>query len=284
MGPPLCPSCRQQPRYPCRDASGRSSIYLRHEARYSRYRHDSIVSRLISARWRWQLPSSMRSSGALWARRSLWHASGGLFDITSGPLRRAWDFRMNGGADPTHIEPALSLVGWDRIERTHDSLRLPECGMEVDLGGRAKEYAVDCATQHLRTAGITSGVIELAGDVGAIGCRPDGTPWRMAFRTHARRTACAPFSWWIGVFGNYARRIEYEGKSMGICSTQRQAGPSRDQVCRVIIAAASPRVLWQRWLVCTGQQIENIGSSTPHYPADGIGDGGDCRSIMNRRL
>ena len=189
------------------------------EARYSRYRHDSIVSEINRRAGTGEFTELDAETAALFGLADqLWHASGGLFDITSGPLRRAWDFRMNGGADPTHIEPALSLVGWDRIERTHDSLRLPECGMEVDLGGLAKEYAVDCATQHLRTAGITSGVIELAGDVGAIGCRPDGTPWRIGIQSPGEPDSLCTVQLVdsaIATSGNYARRIEYEGKEYG---------------------------------------------------------------------
>ena len=199
------------------------------EARYSRYRHDSIVSEINRRAGTGEFTELDAETAALFALADqLWHASGGLFDITSGPLRRAWDFRMNGGADPTHIELALSLVGWDRIERTHDSLRLPEHGMEIDLGGLAKEYAVDCVTQHLRAAGITSGVIELAGDVGAIGCRPDGSPWRIGIQNPAQPDSLCTIQLVdsaIATSGNYARRIEYEGKQYGHLLNPRTGWP-----------------------------------------------------------
>ena len=142
---------------------------------------------------------------------------------------------MNGGADPTHIEPALSLVGWDRVEWRRNGLRLPERGMEIDLGGLAKEYAVDCVTQHLRTAGVTSGVIELAGDVGAIGCRPDGTlaHWysescRARQPLHMQLVDSA-----IATSGNYARRIEYEGKEYGHLLNPKTSWPVEDQAVSV---------------------------------------------------
>ena len=189
------------------------------EARYSRYQHDSIVSEINRRAGTDEFTELDAETSSLFALADqLWHASGGLFDITSGPLRRAWDFRMNGGADPTHIEPALSLVGWDRVEWHHNGLRLPERGMEIDLGGLAKEYAVDCVTQHLRTAGVTSGVIELAGDVGAIGCRPDGSPWRIGIQSPGEPDSLCTIQLVdsaIATSGNYARRIEYAGKHYG---------------------------------------------------------------------
>ena len=189
------------------------------EARYSRYQHDSIVSEINRRAGTDEFTELDAETAALFALADqLWHASGGLFDITSGPLRRAWDFRVNGGADPAHIEPALSFVGWDRVERTHDTLLLPEQGMEIDLGGLAKEYAVDCVTQHLRTAEVTSGVIELAGDVGVIGSRPDGAPWRIGIQSPINsRSLCSIqlVDSAIATSGNYARRIEHEGKQYG---------------------------------------------------------------------
>lgn len=189
------------------------------EARYSRYQRDSIVSQINRRAGTNEFTELDPETAALFALADqLWHASGGAFDITSGPLNRAWDFRMNGGADPTHIEPALSLVGWDRVEWTHDSFRLPDYGMEIDLGGLAKEYAVDCVTQHLRAAGITSGVIELAGDVGVIGRQPDGTPWRIGIQSPAKPDSLCTILLMdsaIATSGNYARRLEYEGKQYG---------------------------------------------------------------------
>ena len=105
----------------------------------------------------------------------LWHSSGGLFDITSGVLRKAWRF------DATHIPVDVSQlaslqdkVGWEKVERTAQGIHLPVKGMEIDLGGLVKEYAADSAVSLLRDHGVTSGLIELAGDVATIGCQPSG--------------------------------------------------------------------------------------------------------------
>ena len=189
------------------------------EARYSRYRPNSIVSKINRRAGSGEFTEvDAETMALLELADQLWQVSGGLFDITSGPLNRAWDFRLSGGADPAHIEQALPTVGWDRVEWQDRCFRLPDLGMEIDLGGLAKEYAVDCAIKYLRAAGITSGVVELAGDVGAIGSHPDGTPWRIGIQSPTEPASLCTVQLVdtaIATSGNYARRIEYQGKQYG---------------------------------------------------------------------
>jgi len=82
------------------------------EQRYSRYRDDSLVS-LINRR----AGSPQRTKideetiALLGLAEALWETTGGLFDITSGPLRRAWDFRSKRPARPECAEAARVLLG-----------------------------------------------------------------------------------------------------------------------------------------------------------------------------
>ena len=153
------------------------------EQRYSRYREDSLVS-LINRRagspQRTKIDPETRA--LLELAKTLWEATGGLFDITSGPLRRAWDFRSGAPVRPERIEAARSLIGWEHLEWDGPYLRLPIKGMELDLGGIVKEYAVDCAVKRLRDAGVLSGMVDLAGDIAVIGNQPDGSPWQISIR------------------------------------------------------------------------------------------------------
>ena len=189
------------------------------EARYSRYRAESIVS-VINQRAGSGIFTEVdhETQALLDLAGRLWDASDGLFDITSGPLRQAWDFRAEGGADPAQIEAALALVGWEHIEWRESSLHLPTPGMEIDLGGLAKEYAADSAISLMRNLNVTSAMIELAGDVATIGDSEDATPWRVGIQdpdgtdslctVHLSNAA-------IATSGNYARRIHFEGKQYG---------------------------------------------------------------------
>ena len=140
------------------------------ERRYSRYLDNSLVS-TINRRAGTQTVTEVDTETAalLNLAGQLWQESGGLFDITSGPLRRAFNFQNGGGASPEHLDAARALIGWERIEWQDNGLRLPVTGMEIDLGGLVKEYAADCAVQLMRDAGVSHGLIELAGDVAAVG-------------------------------------------------------------------------------------------------------------------
>ena len=199
------------------------------EARYSRYRAGSIVS-LINQRAGSDIFTEVdtETQALLGLAGRLWDASGGLFDITSGPLRQAWDFRADGAADPTRIDSARLLVGWEKIEWQASSLHLPTPGMEIDLGGLAKEYAADSAISLMRNLNVTSALIELAGDVATIGESEDGTPWRVGVRDPdgvgslctVRLSSAA-----IATSGNYARRIDHQGKRYGHLLNPRTGWP-----------------------------------------------------------
>lgn len=103
--------------------------------------------------------------------------SSGRFDITSGVLRRAWTF--DGGEQvPTdeQLRPLLDLVGWERVDWQPPVVRLP-AGMEIDLGGIGKEYAVDRAAALLAARTSNPFLVNFGGDLFASGPRRSGQPW-----------------------------------------------------------------------------------------------------------
>ena len=198
------------------------------EARYSRYRAESIVS-VINQRAGSGIFTELdpETQALLDLAGRLWDASGGLFDITSGPLRQAWDFRAGGVADPAQIELALPLVGWDQIEWRGSSIHLPTSGVEIDLGGLAKEYAADSAISLMRNLKVTSAMIELAGDIATIG-DSDNNPWRVGIQDpEDTGSVCAVqlSNAAIATSGNYARRIDFEGKQYGHLLNPRTGWP-----------------------------------------------------------
>ena len=188
------------------------------EARYSRYRAESIVSVSNQRAGSGIFTEVDPETQALLALAGqLWTESGGLFDITSGPLRQAWDFRAGGGADPAQIELTLPLIGWEQIEWRGSSIHLPTPGVEIDLGGLAKEYAVDSAISLMRNLKVTSAMIELAGDVATIG-DSNNTPWQVGIQDpEGTGSLCAVqlSNAAIATSGNYARRIDFKGKQYG---------------------------------------------------------------------
>ncbi len=186
------------------------------ETKYSRYRADSIVSRINAAAGGAPVEVDAETAQLLDYADVCWRESGGLFDATSGVLRRVWRFRQ-GERAPTDDELAavLPLIGWDRVQRHAGTVRLPLAGMELDFGGFGKEYAVDRAALALREAGAASALVNLAGDMAILGAQPGGEPWHIGVQHPRRRDkalATLPVSSGaIATSGDYERFIEVDG-------------------------------------------------------------------------
>lgn len=188
---------------------------LRIEAKYSRYRPDSVLSRINVGAGGAPVAVDPETEALLDYAGACWHESAGLFDATSGVLRRAWDFGARRVPGEAELAPLLALVGWQRVERSPGRVRLPLAGMELDFGGLGKEYAVDRAVAVLRDAGVASALVNLAGDLAILGPRPGGQPWRIGLR-HPRRegelaATFAATSGAIATSGDYERFVEVDG-------------------------------------------------------------------------
>lgn len=152
------------------------------EIKYSRYRPDSIVSRINAAAGAAWIDCDDETSALFGYADALFQASGGLFDITSGVLRRAWDFRAARVPDEKELAPLLGLIGWQSVLREAGRIRLPQAGMEIDFGGFGKEYAADRAAAILAAQGVHSGYLNLGGDMRIIGPQPDGAAWSIGIQ------------------------------------------------------------------------------------------------------
>jgi thiamine biosynthesis lipoprotein len=190
------------------------------EARYSRYRSDSLVSTINRRAGHGAVTELDPEALALFRLAGrLWEESGGMFDITSGVLREAWDFQRGCVADIGRLEELLPRVGWAQVELSDSGIYLPRTGMQVDLGGLVKEYAADSAIALLRERGLHSALVELAGDVATLGQQATGEPWRVGIsdpvnpqqsvRTLKLGGAAVASS------GNYARQLNHDGKRYG---------------------------------------------------------------------
>ncbi len=185
------------------------------ERKYSRYRADSVVARINAQAGGAPVAIDAETAQLLDYADACFRQSGGLFDATSGVLRRAWRFDAGHLPDDTQVGALLPLIGWSRVERDAHSVRLPRAGMELDFGGFGKEYAVDRAALKLREAGAESALVNLAGDLAILGPQPSGAPWRVGVR-HPRRDdailASLPVtSGAIATSGDYERFVEVEG-------------------------------------------------------------------------
>ena len=151
------------------------------EKKYSRYRNDSVTSWLHANHGRTVVLDEETASLVTFSAQCF-ELSEGLFDITSGVLRRAWTF---DGSDripqPAEIESLLARVGFHRLQWKSPCLMLPS-GMELDFGGIGKEYAVDRAYVLLAAANPGAFLVNFGGDLRASGPPPHG-PWQVGIET-----------------------------------------------------------------------------------------------------
>lgn len=147
------------------------------EAKYSRYRSDSVVSQINAAAGIHPLELDAETLALLDFADRMHAQSEGLFDITSGVYRQVWDFQRPRCPDAPALAQVRALVGWSKTQRAGNHFFLPSAGMQIDFGGLGKEYAADRAAWLLRQQGVKHALVNLGGDIVSIGGKPGGTPW-----------------------------------------------------------------------------------------------------------
>lgn len=185
------------------------------EAKYSRYRDDSLTSRINRSAGGAALEMDAETAGLLDYAAQAWQQSGGRFDLSTGVLRRAWDFKSGKLPDPAVLEAARARVGWQQLEWSRPQLRLP-VGMELDFGGLVKEYAADRVAQLLREQGARGGLVDLGGDIAVVGPQPDGSAWRIGIRDPRQRGAALALieleRGGLATSGDYERGMTIDGR------------------------------------------------------------------------
>lgn len=186
------------------------------EQKFSRYRADSVIGRINAAAGRHAVECDEETAALLNFAQRLHADTGGLFDITSGVLRQAWDFSSGRLPGDAELQPLLALVGWDKVHWDGHGLYLPEKGMEIDLGGLGKEYAADRVAQWLGSQGLRHGFVNLGGDIRVWGGRQDGRAWHVGVQhpRHADRILLSAGLQQGGMAtsGDYERFMEVDGQ------------------------------------------------------------------------
>jgi len=148
------------------------------ETKFSRYREDNIIHALNNGTGM-AVTVDAETADLLDFAHRCHEISGGQFDVTSGVLRRIWKF---DGSDRVpsrkQAKSLLRLVGWPKITWRRPEITVPE-GMEIDLGGLGKEYAVDKVATLLAERTIAPVLVNFGGDLRAVGRRAEGRPWQV---------------------------------------------------------------------------------------------------------
>lgn len=109
--------------------------------------------------------------------------SDGLFDISSGVLRKVWTFDGSDQVPSKHsIQPILNNIGLNKLHWHSPHLKMP-ADMELDFGGIGKEYAVDCCLKLATETVPLPILINFGGDLACNGPRKNNTPWQVGIES-----------------------------------------------------------------------------------------------------
>jgi thiamine biosynthesis lipoprotein len=187
------------------------------EARYSRYRADSELTRINGvAAAGGATDIDPETAGLIAYAKACFKSSEGAFDITSALLRRAWDFSKSRLPEQREIDALLPRIGLDKVTLSDGCLAFAQAGMELDLGGLGKEYAADRAAEVCSEMEARHGFVDLGGDIRVIGPQPDGQPWRIGIRDPRDGASIvaevALHGGALATSGDYERFIEVDGR------------------------------------------------------------------------
>jgi thiamine biosynthesis lipoprotein len=170
--------------------------------------------------------------------------SGGAFDITVEPLVRAWGFL--GGTphvpDSATVRRAFANVGTRhlRFDPASRALAFDREGVRIDLGGIAKGYGVDAARRALEAQGIRDALVDLSGNMFALGHPPDAPAWRIGIRDPRDR---APYfarleltGRAIATSGKYEQFVAANGRTYGHILDPRTGSPAEGLISVTVLA------------------------------------------------
>ena len=173
-------------------------------------------------------------------------ATRGAFDVTVGPLVRAWGFgpgeRSREAPAAGDLKQLRARIGWDKIEMDEASstIRKLQPKVECDLSAIAKGYAVDRVSEALRALTYTAHMVEVGGEVRTGGRNAAGQPWRIgierpddAGRTPYRALPLEGLS--MATSGDYRNYYEKDGQRFSHTIDPRTGRPVSHRLASVSV-------------------------------------------------
>lgn len=145
--------------------------------------------------------------------------SDGYFDITIDSASRLWDFTENTRKelpDPDELSEAVSHIDYRSIRLDGNTVSLSDPEARIDLGGIAKGYIADRLKEYLESEGVEHALINLGGNMVAVGNRYDGTDFRIGIQKPFAETgetiaAVSVSDRSVVTSGDYERYFEKDG-------------------------------------------------------------------------
>lgn len=206
------------------------------EKKYSRYDETNLVHKINNAHGK-SVKIDIESFQLLKFSDALYHASQGMFDITSGILRKVWTFDGSENVpELEEIKPLLTKIGWDKVSFDKSSLRIPD-GYQLDFGGVGKEYAVDSCTEKAKLMKLAPALINLGGDVAVTGPKKDGSPWNIDIDQSDEKVIL--FEGGVATSGDKNRFLMHHGKRLSHILNPKTGWPVQDAPKSVTVFASN---------------------------------------------
>ncbi|MBF0446350.1 MAG: FAD:protein FMN transferase [Magnetococcales bacterium] len=211
------------------------------EKRYSRYSEDSIISTINRLAGKKSVKVDQTTAAILNYAHICFQQSDGLFDITSGVLRKVWDYNHHTPPTQQEVKKLLKYIGWQKVKWQEPDIYLPIAGMEIDFGGIGKEYAADRAALICLECGVNNGFINLGGDLRVLGPQADGKPWKIGIR-HPRLpgkfiTHLPVWQGAVATSGDYERFFIHNGRRYHHLLQPQSGWPGADSCQSVTVIA-----------------------------------------------
>ncbi len=216
----------------------------RFESRYSRFRPDSIVSRINAAAGRNWVEIDREMEEMLDVCGSVHALTGGVIDVTAGPLLLLWDYHQPVPVVPTDAQIAATrtLSNWLLVQRSPGRVYLPQAGMRLDFGGWGKEWAVDAVADLARQHDIPHALVDFGHDIRCVGTPPDRPAWHVGLEDPFRPgtplgSVALQAGRGIASSGDYLRGFTVGGRRYGHIIDSRSGRPVANDCRQVTVIA-----------------------------------------------
>lgn len=209
----------------------------------STYRADSVIETFneLPAGSCMAVPDGVRE--LIQAGERLSEESNGAFDLTIEPLLNLWGFGPKGEGErvPTaeQISETQQNVGYRHLRIEGEQL-CKDAAVEVDFNSIAAGYSVDAVAARLKQSGIDSFLVEITGELIAVGRKPDGSPWRIAIEAPHDNERVAQRvidldGYGVSTSGDYRNFFEENGKRYSHTIDPRKGAPIDHQLAAVTV-------------------------------------------------
>ncbi len=216
------------------------------EARYSRFRPTSMVSRINAAAGQKWVEIDAEMEQMLTLCDAIYAMTQGVLDPTALPLMQIWNWKTESPVipNPAQIAQTLALVGWTKVLRAPGRIFLPVSGMALDFGGFGKEYAVDIVAQIALNHGIANVLVDFGHDLRALGAPPGRPAWHIGLedpQQPGKSWASIAIAGSSGVAssGDYIRCFRAAGRRFGHIIDPRTGQPVANGCMQSTVIAAT---------------------------------------------